>query len=324
MTPQVISLLQLLGGLVLLLIGGEALVRGAARLAIRFGLSRLMVGMVIAGFGTSLPELVVCVDAVLAGAPGLAAGNVIGSNISNILLIVAISALIRPIDAARRGLEPEGIVLLGVSVCIVLLGLQGTIPRWQGALMIAALVALVGLKFQQDRLADRRMRATEAVVETVAPIPGRRWPMFGLVAIGFLALPVGADLLVRGATHLAATMGVSDTLIGLTVVAVGTSLPELATSAVAAARGESTIGYGNIVGSNLFNLLGIFGVATLVGEMRVAPVLVYVDGVVMIGATAVMLGLLASRARLGRGEATLMLCSYAAYITARYAYALGA
>ncbi|MDH3582496.1 MAG: sodium:calcium antiporter, partial [Hyphomicrobiales bacterium] len=171
-----IIFLQITGGLALLLIGGETLVRGATRVATRFGLSRLIVGMVIAGFGTSLPEVVVSVRAVLADGPGLAAGNVVGSNIANILLILAIAALVRPIDAARRRLEPEGIVLIVVTVGFVFLGLQGALPRWQGALMIALLLTLVTLKLRQDRMAERLRRANSDIVETVAPIPVHAWP----------------------------------------------------------------------------------------------------------------------------------------------------
>lgn len=314
--------LQLFGGLAILLLGGEALVRGAARIATRFRLSRLIVGLVIAGFGTSLPEFVVCVRAVSAGAPDLAAGNVVGSNIANTLLILAIAALIRPIDAARRGLIPEGLVLILVTVGVVLLALQETVPTWQGGAMVALLLGLVALRFQLDRTAETRRRATAQIVETVAPIPARGWLQLVMVAAGLVALPLGGELFVRGAAQLASTLGVSNALIGLSIVAIGTSLPELATSAVAAMRGEAILGYGNVVGSNLFNLLGIFGVSTLAGPMRVPAVLVYLDGSVMILATAIMLWFLASRKRLTRGEAALMLCGYIGYITARYMYAL--
>lgn len=317
-----ILFLQLAGGLALLLIGAEALVRGAAEIATRFGLSRLIVGMVIAGFGTSLPELVVSVRAMLAGAPGLAAGNVVGSNISNVLLILAIAALIRPIDAPRRRLEPEGVILMVVSIAVVLAGLQGTVPRWQGAAMVVALIVLVGARFQQERMAERRRTATGATVDTVAPMPVRTWPPVAMIAIGLVALPSGGEVLVRAATGLATTIGVSDALIGLTIVAVGTSLPELATSAMAVVRREATIGYGNIIGSNLFNLLAIFGCATMVGEMTIPAAMVYADGAVMVAATAVMLWFLASHARLTRGEAAIMLCAYVGYVAARYAYAL--
>lgn len=317
-----IVMLQLIGGLAILLVGGEALVRGAAQLATRFGLSRMIVGMVVVGFGTSLPELVVSVRAVLADAPGLAVGNVVGSNISNILLIIAIAALVRPIDAARRGLEPEAVVLMVVTIAVMLLCLQGTVPRWQGGLLVVVLFSLVVLKVRQDRTAERRRRATEPLVETVSPFPAAGWSTFACISLGLVALPVGGEFFVRGAAEFATRIGVSNALIGLTVVAVGTSLPELATSAMAAFRGESTIGYGNIVGSNIFNLLGIFGCASLVGEMVVPSTIVYVDGIVMIAATAAMLWFITSHARLTRGEAAIMLSAYIGYVALRYTFAL--
>ncbi len=314
--------LQIAAGLAFLLIGGEALVRGAARIATQFGLSRLIVGMVIAGFGTSLPELVVSVRAVLADTSGLAVGNVVGSNIANILLILAVAALVRPIEAASRNLEPEGIVLIVITVGFALICLQGTVPRWQGGLMIALMVALVALRLRQEQTAARQRPATTATVDTVAPVISPGWPAILLIATGLAALPIGAELFVQGSTALAQILGVSDVLIGLTIVAVGTSLPELVTSVVAAARGEATIGYGNIVGSNLFNISAIFGCATLVGPMRIPANVVIVDNSVMIAATAVMLWFLATHARLTRGEAGLMLIAYIGYVAARYVYAL--
>ncbi len=314
--------IQLLFGAAFLVIGGEALVRGATQISINYGVSRLIVGIVIAGFGTSMPELVVSIRAVLAEAPGLAAGNVIGSNISNILLILAIAAIIQPIDAPRRKLELESVVLVIVSLGVVLMGLQEPIPRWQGAVMILTLFGLVSAKVMQDRMSENRQVATEQVVETVAPISMNNWQPFAFILVGLIALPIGGDLIVKGSIQIAEQFGVSPALIGLTIVAVGTSLPELATTMVAALRGESTIGYGNVVGSNLFNLLGIFGVSTMVGEMRVPPTMVYADGTVMLVATTVMLLLLASGASLTRLEGFLMLGFYIAYISARVSYAI--
>ncbi len=313
---------ELVFGAALLLLGGETLVRGAAQVAVRYGLSRLMVGMVIAGFGTSMPEMVVSVRAVLGGTPGLAAGNVVGSNISNILLILAIAALIRPIDLPGRRLDPEGIILLAVSAGVMALGLQDTIPRWQGAAMVLLMIAIIAMKFREDRTAEDRREATEDLVETVAPLSFNSLKPFVYILIGVVALPVGGDIFVRGAVHIAQALGVSDALIGLTIVAVGTSLPELATTAIAALRGETTIGYGNIVGSNLFNTLGIFGVATMVGPMQVPETVVYADGGFMVAATAVMLIFMSTGARLNRIEAAIMLGAYIVYVSARYVYAM--
>lgn len=305
----------------MLLIGGEALVRGAVALGLRFRLSPLLVGMVIAGFGTSMPELVVSVRATLAGAPSIAVGNVIGSNISNILLILAIAALVRPIGRPPRLFVPDGLVLLGISAGIVLLGLQEVIPRWQGAVMLGLLIGLIVLQYARERTTTSTA-AAEPPIPQPEQIPARPLIMALLILAGLGGLLFGADLFVDGAVGTAEVLGVSEGLIGLTIVAIGTSLPELATSTVASLRGHSDMAYGNILGSNLFNLLGILGCAVIAGPVAMPAIMVAVDGPVMVAATAVMLVFLATHARLNRIEAAIMLAAYVGYVSARYVYAL--
>ena len=314
--------LQLIGGLGMLLIGGEALVRGGVALGLRFRLSPLLVGMVIAGFGTSMPELVVSVRATLQGAPGIAVGNVIGSNISNVLLILAVAAMVRPIGRPPRLFVPDGLVLLGISAGVVLLGLQEVIPWWQGAAMLGVLAGLIVLQYLRERTIVPAEGVAPPPIPQPEQVPTQPIVTFLLILAGLGGLLFGADLFVEGAVRTAEILGVSDGLIGLTIVAVGTSLPELATSTVASLRGQSDMAYGNILGSNLFNLLGILGCATLAGPVAVPEVMVLVDGPVMVAATGVMLVFLATGARLNRIEAGLMLIAYTAYIAARYAYAL--
>jgi cation:H+ antiporter len=309
-------------GLIFLLIGGEALVRGAVALGLRLRLSPLFVGMVIAGFGTSMPELVVSVRATIAGSPSIAVGNVIGSNISNVLLILGVAALVRPIGRPPRLFVPDGLVLLGVSAGVVLLGLQETIPLWQGLLMLGLLIVLVVMQYIRDRAGVTSGSDATPPIPQPEQIPTQPLVTILLILTGLGGLLLGADLFVEGAVRTAEILGVSQGLIGLTIVAVGTSLPELATSTVASLRGQSDMAYGNILGSNLFNLLGIFGCAIIAGPITVPAIMVSVDGPVMIAATAVMLLFLATGARLNRVEAGVMLAAYVAYISTRYFYAL--
>jgi cation:H+ antiporter len=315
-----VTALLLVGGLALLLIGGEALVRGAIAIAERFKLSSLLVGMVIAGFGTSMPELVVSVRATFGGNPAIAAGNVIGSNISNILLILATAALIRPIGRPPRLFMPDGLILMVVTVGVVLLGLQGRIPAWQGGVMVLLLVGFIGFQYARDVRAARALPLPEpSPVPLPEEMPRRLSVSILLVLAGLGGLIAGGDWFVDGAVRLARGLGVSEGLIGLTIVAVGTSLPELATAAIASIRGQSDLAYGNVLGSNMFNLLGILGCAALAGPLEVPRLMVYVDGQVMIGATALMLFFLAWGPRLARWQAAEMLACYVLYVAMRAA-----
>jgi cation:H+ antiporter len=315
--------LILIGGLVLLLIGGEALVRGSVAIAERLGLSPLFVGMVVAGFGTSMPELVVGVQATMEGKPAIAAGNVIGSNIANILLILGLAAVISPIGRPPRLFKPDGFILLAVTAGIVLIGLQGRIPAWQGGVMVLLLGGFILFQY----LRDKRDAASKVVEEVPLPLPEElpRRPLVALLllAAGFGGLIGGADLFVEGAVRVARGLGVSEGLIGLTIVAVGTSLPELAATTVAALRRHTDLAYGNILGSNLFNILGILGISSIAGPLVVPPVMVWLDGPVMIAATLAMLMFLATGARLVRWEGAVMVAAFAIYVGGRYAYGVG-
>ncbi len=309
-------------GLIFLLIGSEALVRGSVHLAQRFGVSQLFVGMVIVGFGTSMPELMVSVRAVLSGSPGLAAGNVIGSNLSNILLILAVAALIRPISRPTSFFISDAAILLGVSIAVIVSGLQGALPSWQGGVMVALLIVLMTLRYRRDGRATLKKAALAPPIVLPEEVPRRLGTSLLMIAAGFGGLLYGAELLVDGATRTAHYFGVSEGLIGLTIVAVGTSFPELAVSITASRRGQSDLAYGNVMGSNLFNLLGILGCAAIVGPLTISPILVRVDGVVMIAATVIMFLFIWTRAGVSRIEGGILLFSYILYVALRYFYAL--
>lgn len=314
--------LLLVIGVLFLFGGAKALIRGAVALGRWFGLSPLTVGMLIVGAGTSIPELVVSVDAMVRGVPTLVVGNVIGSNISNILVILALAALLKPIGRPARLLLPDGVVLLAVSAAVVISGLQGSIPFWQGATMICLLAGLLASEYLRARRETRLRVLLEVQVPFKAEVPGRPLVSALMLLAGLGAVIYGAELFLQGSLAAARAIGVSDGLVGLTIVAIGTSIPEIASSMVASWRGHSDVAYGNIIGSNLFNLLGILGAAALAGGLEFPLVMVWLDGPVMIAATVLMLYFVSTDGRLSRREALVMLALYFVYLGLRFAYAL--
>ena len=312
----------LIAGFLFLLAGGEALVRGAVAIGRRFKLPPLLIGMVIVGFGTSAPELVVSVDATLKGAPSLAVGNVIGSNISNILLILATAAILRPVTRPPNVLMPDGFVLLGVTGLILVLGLRGTITGLQGFVLVAILLGLIAVEYMRALRKARIASILEEPLPLPTEVPERLLVSILLVCTGIAGLVFGAEMLVSGAIQVADALGVSKGLIGLTIIAVGTSLPELASTLVASRRGHSDVAYGNIIGSNIFNLLGVLGASAMAGTLEFPPAMVWFDGPVMLAATALMLVFLCTGKGLSRAEGIVLLAGYIAYVIARYAHAL--
>ena len=257
-------------GLAALVLGAELLVRGASRLALAFGISPLVVGLTVVAFGTSTPELAVSVQSAWAGQVDIALGNVIGSNIFNVLFILGASALIVPLTVHQQVIRQEVPIMIGASLLLWVLATDGGIARWEGLLLTALVVGYTLLLIRQSR---RETAATQAAVDAEyaeAFVPaGTDWRdhwgvQLLLILAGLALLVLGARWLVEAAVNFARVLGVSETVIGLTIVAVGTSLPEVATSIMAAIRGERDIAVGNVVGSNIFNLLGIGGIAALV------------------------------------------------------------
>lgn len=303
--------IELAAGLVLLLMGGDLLVRGAVSLAQRMGLSPLLIGLTIVGFGTSAPEMLTSVQAALAGAPGIAVGNVVGSNIANILLILGLAALLSPVVVARDAFMRDGAVLALATLAVLVLALGGTLTPLIGALLLAGLAAYLLFAWRADRAAP------EAMSDLIQPQWPRGAPLAVAVTLGGLVLTVlGASLLVSSAVELARSWHVSDSVIGLTVVAVGTSLPELATSVVAALRRQGAVAFGNVIGSNIFNLLGILGVTALVRTVPVPPEILTRDIWVMLGATGLLVVMAISGWRITRTEAAVLMGLYAVYIGA--------
>lgn len=323
------SVLLLLAGFVLLVGGGEALVRGAASLARTMGMSSLVVGLTVVSFATSSPELAVSAGAALSGSPGLAVGNVVGSNIANILLVLGISALVVPLMVTSRVVRTDIPVMIGLSVLALVLALDGTISTADGVLLLALLAAYLVVTIIRSRRgrddAPPATAAGAAGAPTKAASAPRRFRATRtrsilldvvLVAVGVALLVLGAQLLVRGATQIAATFGVSDLVIGLTVVAIGTSLPELATSVIAVRRGEGDLAVGNIVGSNIFNIGAVLGLTAVVapGGIGVDPAAVHFDLPLMVAVALALLPVAFTGQLIRRWEGTLFVVLYLAYV----------
>ena len=302
-------------GLVLLIAGGDTLVRGATTAARSLGVSPLLIGLTLVGMGTSAPELVTSLTAVLAGSPGIAMGNVVGSNTANILLILGLAALISPIAVDRKAFRRDGwMLMLATAICVAVV-VAGTIDyRWGLAMLAGLAVYLLWAWMGERRHRDREAREYDHLTEDAPDARGGVWSSLGLAVIGIALTIGGARLLVDNAIIVAADLGVSDTVIGLTVVAIGTSLPELVTSAVAAFRRHSDVALGNVIGSNIYNVLGILGSTALVAPIRVPPEIIRLDIWVMVAATALVVLFVRTGMRIVRREGLALLVAYGGYI----------
>lgn len=305
--------LEVVAGIVLLVVAGDFLVRGAVSLAHKAGVSALVIGLTIVSIGTSAPELVVGIDAVLEGSPTLALGNIVGSNIANSLLVVGLPAIIAPMvcDAPRLGRNIS--IMIGATLVFIWFALDGAITFGNGAMLAGLLVIFLFYSGMRAKKCPSELDGIDEITEVAEhPIPYRKsWAM---VIGGLFGLTFGADLLVNGSIELARTYGVSEALIGLTLVALGTSLPELVTAMVAAVRGHCDVAVGNVIGSNLFNILGIMGVSSMVGTIPVPDSFLNVDIWVMLGASLLIIPFTKYRAQLGKLAGFAMVALYVAYM----------
>jgi len=309
------TMLCALLGLILLGIGGDVLVRGAVGLAELLKVSPLFTGLVLVGFGTSTPELVTSLSAALQGSPGIAIGNVIGSNIANTLLILGLTAIILPIPANPRSFRRDAPMLaIATLVCLAVVE-TSSVGRLSGVLF---LLLLAGYLWHTYRMEKQRHDASALQHEQQGRLlepASRSGALSAILALSGLAgILAGANLLVTASIQIAAALGIPDSIIGLTVVAVGTSLPELATSVAAAAKRQTDIALGNIIGSNIFNILGILGTTALVRPIRIPDNVVDFDAWVLFGVTGLLLYYALSEARISRSEGAVFLLLYAAYL----------
>ncbi len=312
------TILQLIGGFVLLLFGAEHLVRGAVALARRLSVSPMLIGMTVVAYGTTAPELVVSLEAVLAGQPGISVGNVVGSNIANILLILGLSAFIFPIAIERTSLYRDAAMMLGSALLFVAIALSGTILRWQGILMIAVLVVFSLYAYLSESRRGLANSTADELAEEFAEGPRSAWLALLSIVGGVAAVIIGARLLIAGAITTARYLGVGEEVIGLTIVAVGTSLPELATAVVAAVRRHSAVAVGNIIGANIYNLLAIMGIVAAVRPLAIPPQILRFDLWFMLAITVALLASLVFRGGVSRGGATLLLAVFCAYTAFQY------
>ena len=278
-------------GLVILLLAGDSLVKGAVNLSLRLGVPALIVSLTIVAFGTSAPELLISVQAILDGVPDLALGNVVGSNTANVLLVLGVPALIAAMHTSECETRSSFLQMIGATLLFIAICFTGVIDWQRGLILLAALAAMLIWAARRARKArngaDNARTDTEEIEGADPSLTGRSIAIF--LALGLIGLPLGANLLVSGATNIATAFGISETVIGLTLVAIGTSLPELATTVMAAIRRQADVALGNVIGSNMFNLLAIIGVASLVGPIPVDPQFLRFDLWIMLAASLVLI-----------------------------------
>lgn len=312
------SILLFLLGLIVLIVGADLLVRGASRLAAAFGVSPLAIGLTIVAIGTASPEIAVSLKAAASGQGDLTLGNVLGSNIFNILFILGVTSIVAPIVIAEQLIRKDAPIMLGVSLLTLTLAVDGNLGWLDGVLLLIGLIIYTVFALKQSRAenSDVQNEYAEEFAEKQPRTAKQTSINFGFIFVGLALLVLGSNWLVDSATQIAKVLGVSELVIGLTIVAVGTSLPEVATSVIAAIKGESDIAVGNAVGSNIFNLLGVLGIGALVAPdgVAVASRVLQFDLPVMVFVALVTLPIFYIDNRVSRIEGGLLLAYYAVYI----------
>jgi cation:H+ antiporter len=314
---MLVDVVMIIAGFVVLVFGADWLVKGASRLALAAGITPLVVGLTVVAFGTSAPELAVSVTSALSGDADLAVGNVVGSNIANVLLILGVSALVAPLVVHQQLIRLDVPIMVGASVLFYVLAVDGNLSLWDGALLSGCVIAYVVFLIVESR-AEKNVAVlaeydelTEEASHPHSAIANVAW-----LLVGMIGLVAGSQLLVIGAVSVATTLGVSELVIGLTVLAIGTSLPELATSIIAAYKGERDIAVGNVVGSNIFNLLsvlGFTGIASL-GQVPVSADAIRVDIPIMIGVALLCLPIFRGGYEITRAKGAVFLGAYVYYV----------
>lgn len=310
-----VNLVLFILGLLLLTVGGEALIRGSLAAAKRFDVSPLLSGLVIVGFGTSMPELVVSVNAAIDGQPDIAIGNVVGSNIGNILLILGVCALITPLTVTPLALRRDAITVIVASLLFIALVVGSALGRIDALVFLACLTAYLGWAYFTERkqsVPSAALHQSEAEAVTAVPIT-LRW-IVGALLIGLALLIVGSQVVLKGAIGMAQHFGIPESVVGLTLVAVGTSLPELSISVIAAVKKQADVAVGNILGSNIFNLLGILGISAALQPLPVPTRVLIFDQWVMLGTALLLFAFLYTGRRLNRIEGAGLLMGYGLYV----------
>ena len=303
-------------GLVILLLAGDSLVRGAVNLALRLGIPALIVSLTIVAFGTSAPELLISIKAVMDNAPGLALGNVVGSNTANILLVLGLPALMKGLQTSAHDTRKSYVIMMVSSLWFIALCFFGPLIWVHGLLLLGVLAAT--FVDQAIEVRDHRRAGETAELDDLEGADREMpwWRITLFLTLGLIGLPLGADLLVDAAVNIATRMGVSETVIGLTLIAVGTSLPELATTVMAALRNKADVALGNVIGSNMFNLLAIIGITTFFGPIPVADTFLKFDLWIMLAASLVLAPFVLRNKDMSRGMGAGFTLLYVAYVAA--------
>lgn len=303
--------LYVIGGFAILLVAGDVLVRGAVGLSLKLGIPALIVSLTIVAFGTSAPELLISIKAAMDDAAGLALGNIVGSNIANVLLVLGLPALFFGISTQDASCKQNYMYMILASVVFVVMGLLGSFTFFNGVLMLFILAVIL---FQAYRHASQSRAALRAATDEIPQTDGAWWVIIIMLAVGVIGLPLGANLLVEGAVNIAQRAGIDEVVIGLTMVAIGTSLPELATTVMAAYRKEADVAIGNAIGSNIFNLLGVIGITSLITTLPVSSAFISFDFWVMLASSLVLFPFIWFKFDLNKIWGALFLTVYAAYI----------
>ena len=307
-----LSYVFLIVGFLLLIFSGDFLVKGAVSIALKLRLSTLVIGMTIVSFGTSAPELLVSIKAALGGHPDISIGSVVGSNISNIALILGITALVFPITVSKATLRIDWPMMMLSTLLFVVVVMDGELSALEGILFIVFLISFIVWLIRNSRKGSAVPAAVDEVNEEEKNLP--LWKGIGLVGLGAVGLVLGADLMLKGAVEIARYYDVSERIIGLTIVAFGTSLPELITSCVAAFRKEADISIGNLIGSNIFNILAILGITSIIHPISVSSSIINSDNYILLGITFLVFPLMYFGKKLTRAKGLLLFFVYAAYL----------
>jgi len=310
--------LTLIAGIAILLFAGDLFVRGAVALAVKLALPTILIGLTVVAFGTSAPELVISLDAALSGSGGMAVGNVVGSNIANVLLVLGLPAIIYATDCNQPFIRRNMLYMVGASLIFSAFALTGQLVFWHGLVLFGLMLLFLAASAYRARTEPEAAQDLTEEVEELAEGALSKPVMIGFLIVGIIGMPIGAHLTVESASALAVNLGVSEATIGLTVIALGTSLPELAATLMAALRKNCGLALGNVLGSNMFNILAIMGLTAIVTPIEVPAVIREVDIWVMLAATAILVPFVMSRALITRGPGMALLAGYLAYIALAY------
>ena len=305
------------GGLIILLVAGDSLVKGSVNLSLRLGVPAIIISLTIVAFGTSAPELLISLNATLSGASGIAIGNVVGSNIANVLLVLGIPALLFTFDTSKCETQKSYFFMLLATIVFILLAFTGGFGLWQGVMLLAFLAYYLWKNFKDAK--EHREEGDGDCADSASELEEAdpnlaTWKIIAFLVLGLVGLPIGADLLVHNASVIAYRFGVSDAVIGLTLIAVGTSLPELATTVLSAYRNQADVALGNVIGSNIFNLLAIIGVTAMVDYIAVAPLFLQFDLWVMLASSLLLIPFVLYRMHLTRVWGLLLTALYLSYL----------